>query len=46
MNLQSFDQHYLNMETIFINSENSKTSQNRFKLNLPDKRNLKDKKKL
>ena len=44
-NLQPFDQHYLNMETIFINSKNSKTSQHRFKLNLPDKRNLKDQKK-
>ena len=34
------------METIFMNSENSKTSEsNRFKLDLTDKPNLKDPKK-
>ena len=34
------------METIFMNSENSKTSElHRFKLNLTDKLNLKDPKK-
>ena len=34
------------METIFINSENSKTSEpHRFKLDLTDKLNLKDPKK-
>ena len=34
------------METIFINTENSKTSEpHRFKLNLTDKLNLKDSKK-
>ena len=31
------------METIFMNTENSKTNEpNRFKLNLTDKRNLKN----
>ena len=37
------DWHYLKMETIFMNSENSKTSrQHRFKLDFTDKLNLKD----
>ena len=34
------------METVFVNSKNSKTSEpNRFRLNLTDKLNLKDPKK-
>ena len=34
------------METVFVNSKNSKTSEpNRFRLNLTDKLNLKEKKK-
>ena len=37
------DGHYLNMETIFMSSDNSKTSEpHRFKLDLTDKTNLKD----
>ena len=37
------DWHYLKMETILTNSENSKTSKpHRFKLELTDKLNLKD----
>ena len=40
-NLQQFDQHYLKMETIFMNTENSKTSEpHRFRLSLADKLNL------
>ena len=45
--LQKFGQHYLIMETIFMNSENSKTNEPyRFKLDLIDKLNLKDPKKI
>ena len=37
---------YYKMETIFLNTENSKTNQpHRFKLDLPDKLNLKTPKK-
>ena len=37
---------YYKMETIFLNNENSKTNQpHRFKLDLPDKLNLKNPKK-
>ena len=37
------DRHYLKMETIFMNTEDSKTSKShRFKLDLTDKLNLKD----
>ena len=37
---------YYKMETIFLNAENSKTNQpHRFKLDLPDKLNLKNPKK-
>ena len=37
---------YYKMETIFLNTENSKTNQpHRFKLDLPDKLNLKNPKK-
>ena len=44
--LSKFHWHYLKMETIFMNSENSKTSKShRFKLDLTDKLNLKDSKK-
>ena len=42
-NNNKLDWHYLKMETIFMNSENNKTSEShRFKLNLTDKLNLKD----
>ena len=38
-----FDRHYIKMETIFMNTENSKTSKpHRFKLDLTDKLNLKN----
>ena len=38
-----FGRHYLKMETIFMNTENSKTNEaHRFKLDLTDKRNLKN----
>ena len=41
--LQSFNQHYLKMETIFMNTENSKTNKpHRFRLSLADKLNLKN----
>ena len=41
--LQCFDQRYLKLETIFMNTENSKTNEpHRFKLDLPDKLNLKN----
>ena len=41
--LQYIDQRYLKIETIFMNTENSKTSEpHRFKLDLPDKLNLKN----
>ena len=53
-NLKTFDQYYLKMERIFINTENSKTSQNftehsneppRFRSTLANKLNLKDRNK-
>ena len=45
--LEKFGCHYLKMEIIFMNSENNKTSEShRFKLNLTDKLNLKDPKKI
>ena len=38
--LQKFGRHYLKMETIFMNSENIKTSEaHKFKFNLIDKLN-------
>ena len=38
-----FDQRYLKMKIIFMNTENSKTTKpNRFKLDLADKLNLKN----
>ena len=41
--ISKFDQHYLKMETIFMNAENSKTNEpHRFKLDLTDKLNLKN----
>ena len=41
-NLQSFNQRYLKMETIFMNTENSETNEpHRFRLSLADKLNLK-----
>ena len=41
-----FDRHYLNMETIFMNTDNSKTSKShRFKLDLTGNLSLKDPKK-
>ena len=41
--LQSFNQHYLKMETIFMNTENSKTNKpHRFRLSQADKLNLKN----
>ena len=44
--LWRFDWHYLKIGTIFLNSENSKTSEShRFSLDLTDKLNLKDSKK-
>ena len=44
--LWKFDWHYLKIGTIFMNSENSKTSEShRFSLDLTDKLNLKDSKK-
>ena len=44
--LQKFGRHYLKMETIFMNSVNSKTNEpHRFRLDLTDKLNLKDPKK-
>ena len=40
--LQKFGRHYLKMETIFMNRENSKTNEpHRFRLDLTDKLNLK-----
>ena len=42
-NLQPFNQRYLKMEIIFMNTENSKTNEpHRFKLSLADKLNLKN----
>ena len=42
-NLNQFDQYGLKMETIFMNTENSKTNKpHRFRLTLPDRFNLKD----
>ena len=42
-NLQSFNQRYLKMETIFMNTENSETNEpHRFRLSLADKLNLKN----
>ena len=42
-NLQPFNQHYLKMETVFMNTENSKTNEpHRFRLSLADKRNYKN----
>ena len=42
-NLQPFNQRYLKMETIFMNTENRKTNEpHRFRLLLADKRNLKN----
>ena len=42
-NLQPFDQHFLKMETIFMNTKSSKTNErHRFRLSLVDKFNLKD----
>ena len=41
-NLQPYDQRYLKMETIFMNTENSKTNEpHRFRLSLAE-RNLKN----
>ena len=41
--LKKFDLHYLKMEPIFMNNENSKTIEpHRFKLDLRDKLNLKN----
>ena len=41
-NLQAFNQHYLKMETIFMNTENSKTNEpHRLRFSLVDKPNLK-----
>ena len=41
-NLQAFNQHYLKMETIFMNTENSKTNEpHRLRLSLVDQPNLK-----
>ena len=42
-NLQPFNKRYLKMETIFMNTENSKTNEpHRFRLSLADKLNLKN----
>ena len=42
-NLQPFDQNFLKMETIFMNTKSSKTNErHRFRLSLVDKFNLKD----
>ena len=42
-NLNQFDQYGLKMETIFMNTENSKTNKpHRFRLSLVDKYELKD----
>ena len=42
-NLKPFHQLYLKMETIFMNTDNSKTNEShRFRLSLTDKRNLKN----
>ena len=42
-NLQPFNKRYLKMETIFMNTGNSKTNEpHRFKLSLADKLNLKN----
>ena len=42
-NLQAFNQRYLKMETIFMNTENSKTNEShRLRLSLADKGNLKN----
>ena len=44
--LQKFSRHHLKMETIFMNSKNSTTSESHgFRLDLTDKLNLKDPKK-
>ena len=44
--IKKFNWHYLKMETIFMNSRNSKISEpHRFSLDLTDKRNFKDPKK-
>ena len=41
--LYKFDRHYLKMEAIFMNTENSKTNEpHRFKLDVTDKLNLKN----
>ena len=41
--LWKFSWHYLKMKTIFMNTENSKTSEpHKFKLDLTDKLDLKD----
>ena len=41
--LKQFDQHYFNMETIFLNTENSKTNEsNKFIYQFTDKPNLKN----
>ena len=43
---KTFDWHYLKMKTVFMNTENSKTSESHiFKLDLTDKLNLKNPKK-
>ena len=45
-NLQPFNQRYIKMETIFMNTENSKTNEpHKFRLSLSDKLNLKNRKK-
>ena len=42
-NLQPFNKRYLKMETIFMNTDNSKTNEpHRFRLSLADKLNLKN----
>ena len=42
-NIQPFYQRYLKMETMFMNTKNSKTNEpHRFRLSLSDKRNLKN----
>ena len=41
--LKQFDQHYFNMETIFLNTENSNTNEsNKFIYQFTDKPNLKN----
>ena len=45
-NLQPFNQRYLKMKTVFMNTENSKTNEpHRFRLSLADKFNPKNPKK-